>query len=205
MRPAVTHAGLAVAFANVALSALYLAFAFAQVGSFRVHPRASVLLIVAVETLFAVFFLLRRTASAASTSPVAWVSTTCGTFLPLLLRPSADTHDPLAAEVVQAAGLAFAVAGILSLNRSLGLLPANRGVRTTGAYRAVRHPLYAAYLVTHLGYVTSNLTAWNVAILCATVAAQLVRISSEERLLSSDPAYVAYRQRTRWRLVPFVY
>jgi protein-S-isoprenylcysteine O-methyltransferase Ste14 len=149
MRPAVTRAGLAAAFTNVTLSALYLAFGYAQVQSFRVHPRASALLVVAVETLFALFFLLRRSASAASTSKVACVSSMCGTFLPLLLRPSAAAEELLAAELVQAAGLAFAVAGILSLNTSVGLLPANRGVRTTGAYRAVRHPLYAAYLVRH--------------------------------------------------------
>jgi protein-S-isoprenylcysteine O-methyltransferase Ste14 len=205
MRATLTRAGLATAFANVALSALYLAFAYAQGQGFWQHPRASIVLVVAVETLFAIFFLLRRDAPAASNSPGAWISTVSGTLLPLLLRPTATPRDFLPGEIVQLAGLAFAVAGILSLNRSVGLLPANRGVRSTGAYRAVRHPLYCAYLVTHLGYVSSNLSASNVALVAVTTIAQLVRISFEERLLSKDPAYVSYMQRTRWRLIPFVY
>jgi protein-S-isoprenylcysteine O-methyltransferase Ste14 len=135
---------------------------------------------------------------------VAWVSTLLGTFLPLLFRPN-GVEDLLAAQLAQALGTAFGVAGVLSLNRSVGLLPANRGVRSAGAYRLVRHPLYASYLVTHLGYVGSNPSAWNVAVLAGALVAQLVRIRGEERLLSHDPEYVAYSARTRWRLVPFVF
>jgi protein-S-isoprenylcysteine O-methyltransferase Ste14 len=39
----------------------------------------------------------------------------------------------------------------------------------------------------------------------AALAAQLVRIQREERLLARDPGYRAYQLRTRWRLLPFVY
>jgi protein-S-isoprenylcysteine O-methyltransferase Ste14 len=196
--------GLASAFANLSLATLYLGFAAAHVERFREHPRASLLLMVALETLFAVFFVLRRDAAACSTSAEAWLSTVLGTFLPLLLRPVGG-DDVLAAQVIQASGTAFGVVGILSLNRSIGLLPANRGVRSAGAYRFVRHPLYASYVVTQLGYIGSNPSAWNVAVAIAALAAQLVRIRGEERLLSRDPAYAAYMARTRWRLLPFVY
>jgi protein-S-isoprenylcysteine O-methyltransferase Ste14 len=205
MRGSVTRSGLVEAFTNVALAALYLAFASAQVRNFLHQPRASVLLIVALETLFAVFFVTRRQASATSGSALAWLSTTLGTLLPLLLRPVAGAHDLFAAQLVQMAGSILGVAGILSLNRSVGLLPANRGIRASGAYRLVRHPLYASYLVTHLGYVANNLGTWNIGVMIAALAAQLVRIQTEERLLSADPAYAAYKTRTRWRLVPFVY
>jgi protein-S-isoprenylcysteine O-methyltransferase Ste14 len=205
VRARISRAGLAAAFVDLALATLFLGFAYAQLRSFLRQPRASVLLIVAVETLFAVFFVLRRSPSATSSGLVASLSTVLGTLLPLLLRPVPGAGDLLAAQLVQIAGGALAVAGILSLNRSIGLLPANRGVRSGGAYRLVRHPLYASYLVSHLGYVASNLDAWNVAVTIAALCAQLVRIRGEERLLSVDPAYAAYRARTRWRLVPFVY
>jgi protein-S-isoprenylcysteine O-methyltransferase Ste14 len=205
MRPRLTRSGLATAGTNLALAGLYVFFASAQLTSFLRQPRASVLLIVVIETLFAIFFLLRREATAASTSFVAWASTTVGTLMPLLMRPVPVDRDLLAAQLVQLAGSALAVASILCLNRSLGLLPANRGVRSIGTYRIVRHPLYASYLVIHLGYVASNFTVWNVAVMSAALTVQLVRIQDEERLLSNDPEYVAYRERTRWRLVPFVY
>lgn len=197
-------AGLATAFANVSLAALYVGFAVAHVQRFQEHPRASLLLMVAFETLFAIFFILRRDAAACSTSAEAWLSTILGTFLPLLLRPVGG-DDVLAAQVIQATGTTLGVVGILSLNRSVGLLPANRGIRSAGAYRFVRHPLYASYVVTHLGYIGSNPSAWNVAVAVVALAAQVVRIRGEERLLSQDPEYAAYMLRTRWRLLPFVY
>lgn len=196
--------GLGVASVNVSVATLYAAFAIAHVRGFLAHPRASLLFMVALETLFAVFFLARRDALSTSTSFEALLSTALGTFLPLLLRPAGES-DLLAAQALQAFGTAFGVAGILSLNRSVGLLPANRGIRSTGAYRLVRHPLYASYLVTHLGYVGSNPSAWNVGVVIAALAAQVVRIRGEERLLSRDPAYAAYQATTRWRLLPFVY
>jgi protein-S-isoprenylcysteine O-methyltransferase Ste14 len=205
MRDRITTSGLATAFTNLSLAVLYAAFAFSHVQEFRSQPRASILLFVLLETLFALFFVARRQASATSTSLTAWASTLAGTFLPLLLRPAQGAEDVLLGQVVQAAGSAMTISGVLSLNRSLGLLPANRGVRSGGAYRLVRHPLYASYVVTHAGYVTSNFTTWNVAIALAAFAAQLVRIRGEEEFLSRDPEYAAYRARTRWRLIPFVY
>ncbi len=205
MRDRITSSGLATAFTNLSLAVLYAAFALSHLQEFRSQPRASVLLFVLLETLFALFFVARRQASASSTSLTAWASTLAGTFLPLLLRPAPGAEDVLVGQIVQAAGTALGVSGVLSLNRSLGLLPANRGVRSGGAYRLVRHPLYASYVVTHAGYLTSNFTAWNVGIALTALAAQVVRIAGEEAVLSRDPEYVAYKARTRWRLLPFVY
>jgi protein-S-isoprenylcysteine O-methyltransferase Ste14 len=200
----VTKRGLATAFTDLSLAGLYLAFAWAHLRGFLDQPRASVILIVVFETLFAVFFLVRRPASSVSTSWIAWASTAAGTLGPLLLRPT-SADDFWAGQLVQVAGLGFGIAGILSLNRSVGLLPANRGVRSSGAYRWVRHPLYSSYTVMHAGYLTSHLSGWNVAVFIVALAAQLVRIEGEERLLSQDPAYDGYKARTRWRLVPFVF
>lgn len=205
MRLQTTRAGLRTAFTNLTLAALFLLFSYAQLRKFLEHPRVSLLLIVVLETIFAVFFVIRRPAASTSMSFTAWASTTLGTLLPLLLRPAADAEDFLAAQAVQVAGSVLGILGVLSLNRSLGLLPANRGIRGNGAYRIVRHPLYAAYTVTHLGYIASNFTGWNIAVAVCSLGSQLVRIHSEEQLLSLDPAYLDYKARTRWRLVPFLY
>lgn len=199
-----TRTGLTTAFTDLSLAALYLGFSYAHLRAFIGRPRASVILIVVFETLFALFFLVRRPASCVSTSWIAWASTFIGTAAPLLVRPSA-ADDSWAGQLVQASGLAFGIAAILSLNRSVGLLPANRGVRASGAYRWVRHPLYSSYAVMQLGYLASHVSAWNLGVFLVGLAAQLVRIQGEEHLLSQDPAYADFKTRTRWRLLPFVF
>jgi protein-S-isoprenylcysteine O-methyltransferase Ste14 len=205
MRSTVTRAGLATAFTNVALAALFVLFAYAHYRSFARFQRPSLLLIVVMEALFAVFFLTRAPADATAFSPAAWASTLGGTFLPTFLRPGEASQDVLAGQLVQGVGIALAMYGTLSLNRSFGLLPAHRGIKTTGAYRWVRHPLYAAYGLMSAGYLVSNFTLRNLAIVVVCYGCQVSRIFNEERLLSGYAAYVEYKARTRWRLLPYVF
>ena len=86
---------------------------------------------------------------------------------PLLVRPGAAAA--LAPEVctvlLSAAGLRVVIAGKLSLGRSFGLMPANRGVVSTGLYRIVRHPIYMGYLITHVGFLAANPSLWNIVVL----------------------------------------
>lgn len=203
--PALTRAGLSVAFTNVALAAMYLLFARAHVLAFVARPRASVALVVLMETLFAVMILVRRGATRTERSLWAWLTTAGGTFLPLLLRPVAEATERVTGEALQVLGATVAVTGMLALNRSFGLLPAHRGIRSSGPYRFIRHPLYAGYTVMNVGYLLSHPSAANAAVIVCAFAFQLLRIRNEERLLAADPAYAAYASRTRWRVVPFVY
>jgi len=106
---------------------------------------------------------------------------------------------------LSAAGLLVVVAGKLSLGRSFGLMPANRGIVSTGLYRWLRHPIYAGYLVTHLAFVAAHATIWNVAVLVVADVALLVRAVIEERTLALDPAYASYQQRVRWRVCPGIF
>jgi protein-S-isoprenylcysteine O-methyltransferase Ste14 len=94
---------------------------------------------------------------------------------------------------------------MLSLNRSFGLLPAHRGVKSDGLYRWVRHPLYSAYLLAQLGSLVNNLTAYNVVIVVAATVFQIIRVRQEERLLTEYADYRAYVEQTRWRLYPGVW
>jgi protein-S-isoprenylcysteine O-methyltransferase Ste14 len=205
MKGRVTRAGLSTAFTDVALAALFLLFAYAHYRAFARFQRPSILLIVGMEALFAFFFLTRAPADATAFSPWAWASTIGGTFLPTFLRPGEAAQDVLAGQLVQAVGIAFAVYGTLSLNRSFGLLPAHRAIKTTGAYRWVRHPLYLAYALMSAGYLASNFTLGNLAVVLAGYACQVSRIFNEERLLSGYAAYAEYKARTRWRLLPWVF
>jgi protein-S-isoprenylcysteine O-methyltransferase Ste14 len=84
-------------------------------------------------------------------------------------------------------------------------MPANRGIVSSGLYRAVRHPIYAGYLVTHLAFLVANPSARNIAVLVAADVALVVRSLYEERTLRRDEGYGAYCRMVRWRLVPRVF
>ena len=125
--------------------------------------------------------------------------------LPLLMRPLPGAEAPWAAAVLQALGLGVAIAALLSLRRSLGIVPACRGVRTDGPYRWVRHPLYAGELLFLLGFAAQHPSPRNMALFAATLALQAVRAGREERLLASaDETYGAYMQRVPFRFLPGV-
>lgn len=79
-------------------------------------------------------------------------------------------------------------------------------VVSTGPYRYVRHPMYAAFLVFALG-TALMLGSWyglpGGAVIGAMVAWRAVR---EERLLRDElPGYLDYMSRVRYRLVPRVW
>lgn len=194
-----------VALANWSLAILFALFAYAHVSQFIDQPRLSLVLLVVMESLLVFFLLVRREPDRTWHSWNTWLTTLCGTAFPLLLRPADVPADVLLGQSLQIFGAVLQVAALLSLNRSMGLLPAHRGVRTNGLYRLVRHPLYAAYFVNLTGYLISNPSVYNVGILLAGSAMQIMRIVNEERLLSAYPDYVAFARRTRWRLVPFVW
>lgn len=197
--------GLRTALANVVLALVYGVFVAGHVGQFAATQRPSLVLIVLVESIILAMALARKDASATWHTWQTWLTTCGGTFAPLLFQPGSGQNDVPAAVVVQIAGLCLQTGAICALNRSFGLLPAHREVKSNGLYRVVRHPLYAAYTVSHVGYVLNNPTAWNVVVFVAAVALQVMRIRYEESFLMRFDAYAAYARRTRWRLIPGVW
>ncbi len=69
----------------------------------------------------------------------------------------------------------------------------------------VRHPLYLSYLLAQTGYLITNPSWRNVAIVAAATAMQVGRIHYEEHLLDDWDDYIEYRSLVRHRLVPFVW
>ena len=111
----------------------------------------------------------------------------------------------LVGQIVQVYGVMLQLGASYSLGRSFGLVPANRGIKTGGLYRSVRHPFYFSYLVTQTGYIISNPSLRNGAILTIGVGFQAIRIRNEERLLVRDIDYAHYVTTVRWHLVPGVW
>jgi protein-S-isoprenylcysteine O-methyltransferase Ste14 len=155
----------------------------------------------------AVLFCVRRPPTLVSASVPIWIAAYVGTFGSSLLRPGgahSGWQDGVGL-VLQVLAIVFGCLSLAALGRSLGLVPAHRGLVTSGAYRFLRHPLYASYVLAGVGYLVQSPRLWNVAVLIAVWGCQLVRIVSEERLLGTDPSYRAYAVQTRWRLIPRVW
>jgi len=167
------------------------------------HHTTGLLLLVS-EALVVVFTMIRRPAGTVDRSLNARILTMFSTFAPHLVRP-ASLH-PLTPEsftlLLSGIGLILVVMGKVSLGRSFGLTPANRGVVSTGVYRFVRHPIYMGYLLTHVGFAIANPIGWNFFILTAADVTLMLRAIREEQTLALDPAYSGYMQRVRWRIAP---
>lgn len=189
------------------LAALWLAFAISNLHEWRTHHRPVGLGIIVLELMFAMLFFVRRTPWVTSSSPIAWVATAVGAFGMLGARPAYDPVlglEPLYIGL-QLAGAATAAYTLTSLGRSFGLVAANRGIQTGGAYAFIRHPLYACYAAADLGYILENPSPRNIALALLTAAFQVVRIQKEEDCLRADPEYVRYSTLVRYRLVPRVW
>lgn len=205
MTQAVTRRGLGIAASNLLLAAMFLIFAYHHLVYFAATTRPSLLLIVASESLLVIFVLIRRDPDATWHSWWTWLTMLGGSFGPLLFRPTGVSEEFFIGQAVQIAGLVLQIAAIMSLSRSFGLLPAHRGVKSDGLYRWVRHPLYMAYTLAWVGYVVNNFSLYNVLIFAVATGFQVLRIRNEEAFLGRYPDYVALAERTRWRLVPYVW
>ena len=191
---------------KVTLCTLYVVFAYAHLLDLAENGfRLSLALLVVFESVMVVLVFFRRDTSRVDLSAFAMFAGLVGSFAVLGLRPVGSGEDLLVGQVLQVAGAVMQLGASVSLGRSFGLVPADRGIKTVGMYRVVRHPFYMAYLFTQVGYLVSNLSAANVAVIVIGTGFQVVRIHYEERLLSGNDEYQRYTGRVRWRLLPGVW
>lgn len=161
----------------------------------------------AAELPILIFVLIRRPTQAISLAWRDWLLAATATFMPLCMVPNGHPFAPavVVGQMLFWLGMVVQVGAKLSLRRSFGIAPANRGVKTDGLYRFVRHPMYAGYLAMHIGILAINPSWINAGAYGLAWFAQINRLLAEEALLRQDPAYAAYMTRQKWRLIPGIF
>ena len=82
----------------------------------------------------------------------------------------------------------------------------NQQVIDTGLYGIVRHPMYSATLILFLAMPLVLNSVWSFVLMLLYIPIIVKRIRNEEIVLERDLAgYKEYKQRVRYRLIPFVW
>jgi protein-S-isoprenylcysteine O-methyltransferase Ste14 len=164
-------------------------------------------LLVISESLAVFLILTRRFATTVSRRPLDWILSLVAVNAPLLVVPAAASAfvPSEVANTLMIAGMIIQISAKAVLWRSFGLIPANRGIRTKGPYRVVRHPMYAGYTITHIGFLLGFPSLQNFLLYFATFLIEVIRLFREEAILKKDRLYRAYAARVRYRLLPGVF
>lgn len=79
-------------------------------------------------------------------------------------------------------------------------------VISTGPYARVRHPMYAGAFLMLLGVPLALGSWWAFIPIFLIFAAIILRLLEEEKFLATNlPGYTNYRQKVRYRLIPFIW
>jgi protein-S-isoprenylcysteine O-methyltransferase Ste14 len=164
------------------------------------------LLLLLSDGMVVVMMVLRRRTDMVSPQPIDWLLAVAATAAPLMAVGGGRALVPdVVGYGLMAAGLALSIYAKAILWRSFGLVAANRGIKSSGPYRLVRHPMYLGYIVTQAGFLLLNPIWTNLTLYGSALLLQIMRLRAEEALLSEDPAYAAYARGVRFRLIPGIF
>jgi protein-S-isoprenylcysteine O-methyltransferase Ste14 len=184
--------GIATLAGKVVATALYTAFCSIPVALYLTRPRPQ-----ARDGS-----ILARTAAFGGTTMQLFVGAFVGAG-PLVFTPPQALAD--AGALLAVVAFSGAVWALMTLRRSLSVIPEARRLVTAGPYRLVRHPLYLFEILAGLALLLGTPGSIAVASFVVFVGLQVTRSRLEERLLGATfAAYDDYARRTD-RLIPFVW
>jgi protein-S-isoprenylcysteine O-methyltransferase Ste14 len=187
-------------------AALTLGLALGIVSNAGASLDYELVLYLAIHLATVILYLIRRPTISRSPSSLSYV-VACLSTTYVYLYDFNRTAVPefTLGRAVMFIGLALSLFSLLSLGRCFGVLPISRGVQTAWMYRAVRHPIYASYILMDIGLVASYRSAWNVFLFFIGLSLYVLRINYEELLLQRFTDYREYMTRVRFRLLPLIY
>lgn len=163
------------------------------------------LLILLSEGFVVVLIVFRRRTESISVNLTDWAVGFGGTFAVLLIAKGNDPILPDAGLSLILVGFCVHIAAKLVLLRSFGIVAADRGIKSSGLYAFVRHPMYLGYLLTNIGYLLVAPSVWNLAVYLVAWLLMIARIFAEERMLSVNPEYRELKARVRYRVLPGIF
>ncbi len=190
------------------LAALFLTeIAHPQVILLAASTTLGAALLVISESLGVFLILTRRSTATISRRPLDWALSFVAVNAPLLATPAPASNfiPPQIAAAFMFAGMLIQISSKAVLWRSYGVVPANRGIKTAGPYRFVRHPMYVGYTLTHLGFLLGFPSLQNSLLYLSTFLINVARLMREELILNKDLVYREYANRVRYRLLPTVF
>ncbi len=156
--------------------------------------------------LLIITMIIRRTPLRVTPNPWFWLLAFVATYGMFVFAAFGQTGVALVPtiipDVIAITSAAVAIYARLSLGRSIGFVPANRGIMTGGAYRFVRHPIYTALFLTLAALTLRSFTPINLAGALTIFTLFVVKSVVEERFLSEEKHYVEYMKKVRWRWLP---
>jgi len=189
---------------NVFIALLWSKFVFIAINDWLKNSGPINLGILVHNTLLLFLFLTRRKSIDMSHRMLDWIIPGITLASAMMLRPSlsVESYFNILSGSIQCIGILGIIVSLLSLGRSFGIIPANRKIKYSGAYKIVRHPLYSSELIFYSGFFLGNLSIRNFIFIIVILAGQLLRSLSEEKLLSQDLQYRAYLKNIRYRFIP---
>ncbi len=128
------------------------------------------------------------------------ISAILGTFTTLTLIVMPKGEIPVEAKYLALflilAGTILSIYCLYFLGRSFSVMAHARKLVTYGPYSIVRHPLYAAEMITLFGVTIANFSWQATVVILITVAFQFRRMVNEQNILRATfPEYVDYEKR----------
>ena len=91
------------------------------------------------------------------------------------------------------------------LSRSIEVMEGQKVV-STGLYGIVRHPMYTATILMFLAMPLVMGSWWAFLVMVPYVVAIVTRIKDEETLLTKElEGYLEYKEKVRWKLIPYIW
>jgi len=188
---------------NIALALLFFA-ALIPGHTSRYNLHAADIIWMTGAALMGIFSLVRVPPKTVTVTANSIAATAGMMILPILIRPGVPSVGLLnqAGTALELIGIIFTQLARVYLGRSFGLLPANRGIVSTGPFRLMRHPIYVGWFVLTLGLAFVYPKPRSFLVILTTLPFMMWRIMQEEDLLRLDPEYRAYCEKVRYRLIP---
>jgi protein-S-isoprenylcysteine O-methyltransferase Ste14 len=183
-----------------------LPFVYPIAMHFRHLMKIGELLFLAQVLLLIATMIFRRLPIRISTDTYNWVvaflASYWGLFILSVEQPGRSLLTSRILFPIYLLGVFMDIWGRISLGRNIGMLPAQREIVESGAYRWVRHPIYTAVFLLILAGTLSSFSLPNLILYALGIYWFVARSLAEENFLRKDPAYSAYMQRVRWRWFP---